>query len=130
MQITTETIIKSLPFDDAFRESLLKSLQRHDPIVKQEITQIIWDTYFALYEATLNQNVELALDRAENDDSTKLDKDFFHTVWTKTDSEMKGELVETTEKVDLTSTRGKLEAIMNLAPQAPSNPPESSKTTD
>lgn len=111
MQLTTQTIIKTLPFDEEFKKTLLENLESYDVDTKFEITQLLWDTYFALYDLALEANLEDGLD-AVGEGNGKLSPKFFQQIREKTDSQMGDELVETTEKVDLTSTRQKLEEMM------------------
>ncbi len=111
MQADTKKILQSLPFDEAFKTDLLKKLDTYDTVSKFQISQIIWDTFFALYEFKLEENLDAAFDRAEKDQET-LDENFYKRVRDLTDKQMEEELVATSTKLDLTSTRQKLEELM------------------
>ena len=111
MQITTQTIIKSLPYEESFKNDLLANLDRYGTEQRYQITKIVWDTFFALYRYKLEDNLENALAEVEQG-KRKISPDLYKAVEEQTAKEMENELVKTTTKVDLDETRRKLEELM------------------
>lgn len=116
MNITTQSIIKILPFDQEFKQTLLDNLEKYDLDTKFKITQLLWDTYFALYELKLQENIDDSMNHiVETNDS--LSHDLFTKARDRTNQDMEQELIKTSETVDLTTTREKIEEIIRDASQ-------------
>lgn len=111
MKITTEGIIKALPFDEAYRTELLQSLPTLDPDKKANVEQILWDTYFAFYKIKFDENMQLELgNMAQN--NLPINDEFYARVTQKTEEDMLKEFVDTTISVDLTDARTKIDQIL------------------
>lgn len=111
MVADTKKILQALPFDKAFKNDLLAKLDSYDTVSKFQISQIIWDTYFALYELKLDENLDAAFERGEKNQET-FDENFYKRARALTDKQMEEELISTNTKIDLTTTREKLEELM------------------
>lgn len=112
MKLTTLQIIKYLPFEKTLKDELVNSWSTMDPDKKFNLEQLVWDAYDALYDLKLQENIQLALLRAQENNET-LDKDFYKRVEEQTDKEMETETFETTSSVELDQVRSKLELLMN-----------------
>lgn len=111
MNLTTASIIKTLPFEESFRIDLMDRLTTIDSDQKFAIERILWDAYFALYQLKFEENLELALLRAKENEET-LDKDLYKRVEEQTEKEMQSEVAKDTEKVDLDAARRAMELIV------------------
>lgn len=107
----TKDIIKVLPFDKEFQIELLNQYDGLPLDRKSSVAELLWETYDALYELKLDENLQLALLRAK-DNQEKLDNNFYKRVVEKTDKEMESEVTETIAKLDLASTRQELKKII------------------
>jgi len=111
MELNTKNIIKILPFDNDFKDNLLKSFDGFDPDQKFSIERIVWGLYDALYELKLQQNIQHEM-QASNDTDHPLDKDFYKRVKEKTEKEMFSESVDTSISVDLSHARSQIDQII------------------
>lgn len=111
MELTTKNIIKILPFDKEFKESLINSFDSLDADQKFSIERIVWDLYDGLYELRLQENIQLEMEAA-NDTDHPLNKEFYKRVKEKTEQDMLKEFVDTTISVDLTDARTKIDQIL------------------
>ena len=111
MQLTTKSIIKTLPFEDSFKTDLLNQLDQFDPDKKFALERVVWETYDALYAIKLNENLRSALLQVRNHEE-KLDENFYKRVREKTEKEMQEEAVQSAEQVDLTAARKAMELIV------------------
>ena len=110
MQLTTKTIIKSLPFEQSFKHEILEQFDTLDVNTQNEIARIAWDTFYALYELRLEENTQLAFLKAQKNQE-KLDENFYKQVKEKTQKELENELAGTTQETDLTAARKAMELI-------------------
>jgi len=76
------------------------------------LEQIIWDTYYALYQLRLQENMQKAMLLAK-EDKESLDKDFYKRVQEQTEKEIEQEEVQLNEDKDLTSIRQKIQSLLN-----------------
>jgi len=111
MRLTTKDIIKTLPFASEFQKQLLEGFDSLDADKKFEIEQILWDSYDALFQIKLEENLELATIEAEVG-NVALDQDFYKKAQEKTEKEMKSNFHEETKDMDLSAIREKLQAYM------------------
>lgn len=111
MKITTKDIIKILPLDENMRKTLLEEFDSMDPDRKYNLEKIMWDTYYTMYKLKLEENIQLALLKAK-DNQEKLDEDFYSRVREQTEKEMQSEEVQKTQSADLDSARKAMELIV------------------
>lgn len=111
MQLTTKTIIKSLPFEQSFKHELLEQFDALDADTQNAIARIAWDTFYAMYQLKLEENTQLAFVKAQVNQE-KLDKDFYQRVKEKTQKELEDDLAGTTQETDLAAARKAMELIM------------------
>lgn len=111
MELTTKNIIKILPFDNEFKESLMGSFDNLDPDQKFSIERVIWDLYDGLYELKLQENIRLEMEKS-NDKDNPLTKGFYKKVKEKTEQDLLSEFVDTTISVDLSDARSKIDQIL------------------
>ncbi|MBI4079168.1 MAG: hypothetical protein HY429_02630 [Candidatus Levybacteria bacterium] len=111
MQLTTKTIIKVLPLSDELKKTLLDNYDTLLPNQKFLVEDVAWNTYYALYKLRLQENMELALMRAQKNQE-KLDDTFYQRVEQQTEKEMQSESLEKTETVDLSAARKAMEVIV------------------
>jgi hypothetical protein len=108
---STKDIIKVLPFTEEFKKKLL---ERYDTLTDDQrfaIERIIWELYDAIYEARLDENMQLAHERAKHNEE-KLDHDFYNRVRQQTEEQMKQEETTSKASVDLSHTREELAKIL------------------
>lgn len=111
MALTTKDIIKIIPFDDKFRDELLRDFDGLDSDRKFDIEQAIWDAYDLLYEFKLKENTQLAFLKAENNEEN-LDGDFYKRIREKTDKEMQELSIDKVEQSSLDEARKAMEIIV------------------
>lgn len=111
---TTQDIIKILPFNKEFKDSLLDRYDNFTPDQKYSIEKVIWDFYDALYESRLDTNMQLAFERAKKNEE-KLDHEFYERVRKLTDQQLEKEFEQEETTVDLSDTREELEKILKQA---------------
>lgn len=111
MQLSAKTIIKILPLEDSFKTELLGSLDLLDLDRKFAMERILWKTYDAFYGLKLEENMQLGLLRVGNHEE-KLDKDFYRRIREQTKKDMETEMIDSTEKVDLSEARRAMELII------------------
>lgn len=112
MKISTEGIIKVLPFDPTFREHLLLAIPMLSPDKKSEVEQVLWDTYFAIYKMKFDENMQAEL-AASVKGAEPFDESIYERVTIKTEKDMMDELVNETIALDLEAAKVKLEVVMN-----------------
>lgn len=112
MQLTTENIIKFLPFEEAFKNELLSRLDTLPLERKAALERLLWDSYYAIYELKLQENLQIALEESRNGKGN-LDKEFYKRVVEKTNKKMEQEATQLTTQVDLAQTREELKEIIN-----------------
>lgn len=111
MKITTKDIIKALPMEANIKATLLTEFNAMPLDNQIEVEQLLWQTYNALYQAKLQENIQLALLDAQ-EDKEKLDKEFYRRVREKTNRYMQEELANSSQDVDLAAARKAMEMIV------------------
>lgn len=111
IKTTTLDIIKMLPFEKSFQLKLLEQFDKLNPDQKFELEQMLWDTYDAIYELKLQENLDLALAKVKTHEET-LDKDFYARAKRLTEEQMEGDLLKNTSGFDISNIRTKLESIV------------------
>jgi len=111
MQLTTESIIKMLPFEAEFKKQLLEGWNSFSSDQKYAITMSLWDTYSGLYQIAFEKNMQEAFLLGE-DGKEKMDKDLYERIKAKTDQEMEQMSSVEVETVDLSSARQELQKIL------------------
>lgn len=111
MKITTKDILKLLPFEKKFKSDLLNSFDNLIPDQKFTIEQMLWDIYFALFKLKLEENLQVALLSAK-EDQEKLDDGFYKRIREQTEKEMQNEAAKKIEEADLSIVRGKIESLL------------------
>ena len=109
---STTDLIKALPFKTDFKEDLLKSFDSLDEDKRFNIERILWDTYCALYDLKLQENLSIAFEEASRNQE-KLDKDFYKRVNDLTEQEMNALTAEDIKATDLDMTREKLQDLIS-----------------
>ncbi len=113
MKITTKDIITVLPISDTIKRSLLDQWESMDQDAKFDIEQILWDAYDAIYDITLEENINLELIKASQEE-VKLDNEFYKRMREKTDKQMQESNVLKKDTSELQLVREKLEKFINL----------------
>ena len=111
MKLTTIGILKALPFEQNFKEKLIQDLSSMDPDKKFLIVQMIWDTYKALYEIKLEENMQNALGKVK-EGAAVLDDELYIRVKEQTDKEFESETFTIGNESELAEVRKKLETLL------------------
>lgn len=111
MQLKTKDLIHIIPFSDDVRTQLLKEYDSMDPVRKDTVVELLWNTYEALYALKLDENTQLALQRAENGEE-KLDSGFYDRVKEKTKQDMRELTVKDVDEGKLEEARKAMELIV------------------
>ncbi len=109
--MTTQNIIKILPFPDQFKSKLLAEFNSLNPDQKFDTEQILWRGYRTLYRIKLAYNLQQAFYKASNNQE-KLDKDFYKRVQEATEKEMLSESTQIIQETDLAAARKAMELIV------------------
>ncbi len=104
-------ILKILPFEEAFRNSLLDNFEKFSPDQQYAIEDIIWDTYDSLCKLKLEENIELALQKAK-DGEENLNEGFYDRIKQQTEKELEESFTTAVAAVDLSETREALQDII------------------
>jgi|SRR3989344_5785961 len=107
MKITTKDIIRFLPFDDGFKEKLLKEFDGFEPAKKYQLEKVLWETYDALYQTKLDENLQVALAFAK-ENKEKLDEGFYGRVRELTEREFEADTMSQAQKSNFSSIRDRL----------------------
>lgn len=108
---TTQDIIKLLPFQDSFKDELLGKWDTLTPDQKFAMERLVWDLYDAIYQAHLDEQMQIAFDKAKQNQE-KLDHEFYEKVRKETELKLQKELSQTETAVDLSDTREELQKIL------------------
>ncbi len=115
MKVTTESIIKMLPFEFEFKKNLLDSWDSMSSDQKLDMTETLWDAYSAVYDILFEKNMQEAfLKVTEGADSA--DSGLYDKVKNKTEEEIQHLDTEGSASVDLSNTREELEKLLNNTP--------------
>lgn len=119
--MTTKDIIKILPFEEQFKNDLLGRFDGLSPDQKFTLEQILWETYAVYYDLKLEENIQLALQRAK-DNQEPLNNDFYKKVREQTDKALQEETSQQASEKDLEAARVAMQKIvqeMKLANTSP-----------
>lgn len=109
--MTTKDIIKILPFDEAFKTQLLGQYDTLDEDRKSVIVDMLWDAYGMLYDVKLQENMQIALAKADKGEQ-ELDSTFYAKMVEQTEKEMQELSIEAVEGADLGAARTAMENII------------------
>ncbi|HUQ85632.1 MAG TPA: hypothetical protein VM077_04870 [Candidatus Limnocylindrales bacterium] len=109
--ITTLDILKTLPFEEAFKSNLLDNFEKFSPDQQYAIEDIIWDTYDSLCRLKIEENVELAMQKAK-DKQEVLDQGFYDRIKQQTEKELEDNFTIAVASADLSETRDALQDII------------------
>lgn len=112
MKISTENIIKTLPLEANLKEQMFNFLQNGDPDSKDRIIEIVWDTYYALYELMVEEEVQLALLKAGNNEEV-LDENFYKRIRESVEQKMQQDLTLHASQLDLSQARNELQKLIS-----------------
>jgi transketolase len=108
---TTQDIIRIVPFQADFKSDLLGKYDTLTDDQRFAIERIVWDFYDALYEVRLQENMQVALERAKKNEE-KLDHEFYNRVRAQTEKQLQEEFSKTETSIDLSGTREALAKIL------------------
>jgi hypothetical protein len=111
MKVTTESIIKMLPFDGGFKKNLLDSWETLTSDQKLEMNFILWGAYTAVYEITFEKNMQEAFLRI-GEGLEHADEDLYDRIKKKTDEEIQHLDDTGNTSADLSKTREELEKLL------------------
>lgn len=111
MELTIKSIIKILPFDEAFKHELLTTFDNLTPDERYRIEQVLWDLYDEIYALKLQEKIEIAL-LPNNPTAAPLDAEFYKTIKKEIDEELLNESVTLVDTIDLEAARDKLQEMM------------------
>lgn len=120
MQLTTANIIKVLPFEESFKHELLQEL----PVLSKgqvfTLDGILRNTFYALYDARLQENMQIALDKVAHNQE-KLGEDFYARVQQQTMEELEEAGRDKIDSADLEAARRAMEQIVQEIRAAKAN---------
>ena len=111
MKITTQQIVNMLPFEAKDRLDILEMLEGNDPDKKFNIEQMLWDAYYAMLELKEEENFQKSMAKALKNEEN-LNKDLFPKIEKESEEELQKEVVEQSEKADLSEARAAMEKII------------------
>src|SRR5581483_2184972 len=88
MDLTTKDLIKIIPFEKSFQDQLYETYDSLSADQRFRIEQMLWSTYYSLFDLKLDQNIQEAFLRAENNEES-LDNKFYARARAKTEEDMK-----------------------------------------
>lgn len=127
-QINTKTIINLLPFEPSAKLDLL---EKYDSLPREEqlrISDLVWETFYDLYEIKIKDNFDKAIQEAEKN-GEKPDQSFYGKVLERTDKEISDLLSSAADSTDLSVARKSMEKILkeiHAAKKAPYKIPKAS----
>lgn len=110
-QINTKAIINFLPFDPSAKLDLL---EKYDSLPREEqlrISDLVWETFYDLYEIKIKENFDKAIQEAEKS-GQKPDETFYGKVLEKTDKEIADQLALISDSEDISKVRKSMEQIV------------------
>lgn len=110
--VTTEDIIKMLPFEEDFKNDLLSNWDKLSEDQQFNITQRLWDTYSAVYEAQYETNMQAALLRIE-EGTDHMDESLGKRIQEQTDKDMEEQFNKSVPQANLAEAREELQEILN-----------------
>lgn len=109
---SSKDIIKMMPFDDKFKQSLLDGFDNLPVGKKVNVIDMLYQAFFVLYDLKIEENLKKAYLKAENNQES-FDSGFYKRVREQTEKELQEGFFEKTKDVDLDAVRSKLEKLMN-----------------
>lgn len=109
--MTAKDIIKMLPIDEKRKIQILNSYDYMDKYEKLSIDELAWTSYYELYNAGINANVDLILANVRKGEE-ELGDNVYARAMQKTEQELKGESTEAIGKMDLAAARVAMEQIV------------------
>lgn len=109
---SSKDIIKMMPFDDKFKQSLLDGFDNLPVGKKVNVIDMLYQAFFVLYDLKIEENLKKAYLKAENNQES-FDSGFYKRVREQTEKELQEVFFEKTKDVDLDAVRSKLEKLMN-----------------
>lgn len=111
--MTTQDIIKILPFDMDFKTELFLRYDRLTEDQKCNIMDIIWRAYDAYFNLRLNWNLQVAMDKSLTEGNKSIeDPKFYQSIVEQTKKEIMESAGKETGKFDLSATRVALQDVM------------------
>lgn len=108
----TTAIIKFLPFEEDFKKLLLERFENASGQQKFDLDSMIWKAYYQVYEAQLQNNIQLALTEKEGSEIDTLDENFYTKIREKTEKEMEQMVKEESNNADISAAREAMEKIV------------------
>lgn len=108
MVTDTKEIIKFLPFEEDFKRSLLEQFDQAQGQQKFELDSMVWRAYYQVYEAQLQQNIQLELQQGKE----KMDEHFYAKIREKTEKELDDMIRSESKTSDLSAARKAMEKIV------------------
>lgn len=110
--LNTKTIINTLPLPAELKLDLLEKYDTLDRKEQLRISDLVWDTYYQLYDIKVKENFDKLIAEAEKN-GEELGDNFYGKVVEKTDQEFNEQLQASGESVDIGAARKSLEQIMH-----------------
>ena len=117
MALSTQDIIKILPFEEEFKTNLLTNWEKLSEDQRFTIEQMVWIAYGEVYRTVFEMNKDIAIAEVA-EGNLKLDKDLHLKVREKTERDLRDRLTEVGSTVDLSTTRKALQDILNKSSQS------------
>lgn len=121
MAKTTIDLIKILPFEEGFKNELIQKYDSLNEDQKFMLQQVVWETYYALYKLKLDENITKARTKLGSGEED-LGEDFYAKVRKQTEEELEQEVQAGGDKFDLNQAREKLQNVVDITPQDPTDP--------
>jgi hypothetical protein len=116
MLLTTKNIIKLLPLEEVFKKKLLDGYDQLPFAKRFALEQVTWDIYDAYVQVKIEENIALALDKAQYEDNGLINPEFYDKIKEQTEKEIQEKGVLEAEKVDLVATREQLASVIGDNP--------------
>jgi len=106
MELTRERIIKMLPLGKELKDKLLNQWESLDKDTQFTVERLLWDTYYAIYQLRLQENIRLQMLDADKQ-KIPLGANFHDQIEIQTEKELEaeGEIESTSSEIDLVRTK-------------------------
>ena len=111
MKVTTENIIKMLPFEQSFKDNLLAGWGDLSSDQKFAITQTLWSAYADVYDIAFDKNLHVELLKIQEGQG-ELDEGLYQRIKEQTELELQQIGEQQESSTDLSSTREALDKIL------------------
>lgn len=105
-------IIKTMPIDEKLKIEIINRYDFLNPSQKFAIDSMAWTTFYDIYNATLQSNLELQYQNVEAG-KEHFGKDFYVRALKKTDKQMKDDFEKSLNEANISIARTTIEQIMN-----------------